>query len=566
MTADAPAPDAATSFDVIVLGGGAVGENVAQYATEGTDLTAAIVEGEPLGGECSYYACMPSKALAAPLAVADAAAHLPGITTPEVDAEAPLARRDTWVSHYSDEGQVSWAEGGGAHVVRGHGRLVGEREVEVSGADGRAPRRLVAERAVVLATGSVPRIPAEPRDLAPWTSHDATGVVEVPDELVIVGGGVVAVEAATWMAALGSRVTMLARGDALAARNGAVRRPPRARGARGLGVDVRLGASVVGGVREGARETGLGRVHGGRVRLEVEPDGRRDTLEADEVLVATGRRPRLDDVGLESVGLSPEDVTGGGTSPDWSHAVGDASGETPLTHWGKYRARVIGQRILAAATGEAAEPVPDQVPVPQVVFTDPQVAAVGLTEAEAREAGHRVVTAQVPFSGAAGSAPLRDDVTGTAQIVVDLETRTLVGATFVGPEASESLHAATIAIVGAVPVHVRAMRCRATRPPRSCGCDCSRRAPRARGPAEPSPLPSPSAAPPFGGDDRSHWRPVRRVRWDGGHRRPTAPGGPCSSDCADSGARSREARRRRRAEGPALVADAHPHPVRPGPR
>lgn len=454
MTADAPAPDAATSFDVIVLGGGAVGENVAQYATEGTDLTAAIVEGGLLGGECSYYACMPSKALLRPLAVADAAAHLPGITTPEVDAEALLARRDTWVSHYSDEGQVSWAEGAGLHVVRGHGRLVGEREVEVSGADGRAPQRLVAERAVVLATGSVPRIPAELRDLAPWTSRDATGVVEVPDELVIVGGGVVAVEAATWMAALGTRVTMLARGDALLRGLEPFAGRHVLEALRGLGVDVRLGASVLSGSREDARETGLGRMHGGRVQLEVESDGRRDTLAADEVLVATGRRPRLDDVGLETVGLSPEDVTGDGTLPDWLHAVGDASGEAPLTHWGKYRARVIGQRILAAATGEAVEPVPDQVPVPQVVFTDPQVAAVGLTEAAAREAGHRVVTAQVPFGGAAGSALLRDDVTGTAQIVVDLETRTLVGATFVGPEASELLHAATIAIVGSVPVHV----------------------------------------------------------------------------------------------------------------
>ncbi|MEV0868001.1 NAD(P)/FAD-dependent oxidoreductase [Brachybacterium paraconglomeratum] len=454
MTADAPAPDAATSFDVIVLGGGAVGENVAQYATEGTDLTAAIVEGELLGGECSYYACMPSKALLRPLAVADAAAHLPGITTPEVDAEALLARRDTWVSHYSDEGQVSWAEGAGLHVVRGHGRLVGEREVEVVGADGRAPQRLVAERAVVLATGSVPRIPAELRDLAPWTSRDATGVVEVPEELVIVGGGVVAVEAATWMAALGTRVTMLARGDALLRGLEPFAGRHVLEALRGLGVDVRLGASVLSGSREDARETGLGRVHGGRVQLEVESDGRRDTLEADEVLVATGRHPRLDNVGLETVGLSPEEVTGDGTLPDWLHAVGDASGEAQLTHWGKYRARVIGQRILAAATGEAAEPVPDQVPVPQVVFTDPQVAAVGLTEAGAREAGHRVVTAQVPFGGAAGSALLRDDVTGTAQIVVDLETRTLVGATFVGPEASELLHAATIAIVGAVPVHV----------------------------------------------------------------------------------------------------------------
>ncbi len=454
MTTDAPAPDAATSFDVIVLGGGAVGENVAQYATEGTDLTAAIVEGELLGGECSYYACMPSKALLRPLAVADAAAHLPGITTPEVDAEALLARRDTWVSHYSDEGQVSWAEGAGLHVERGHGRLVGEREVEVVGADGRAPQRLVAERAVVLATGSLPRIPAELRELAPWTSRDATGVVEVPEELVIVGGGVVAVEAATWMAALGAQVTMLVRGDALLRGMEPFAGEHVLEALRGLGVDVRLGASVLSGSREDAREAGLGRVHGGRVQLEVESDGRRGTLEADEVLVATGRHPRLDNVGLETVGLSPEDVTGDGTLPDWLHAVGDASGEAPLTHWGKYRARVIGQRILAAATGEAAEPVPDQVPVPQVVFTDPQVAAVGLTEAAAREAGHRVVTAQVPFGGAAGSALLRDDVDGTAQIVVDLETRTLVGATFVGPEASELLHAATIAIVGAVPVHV----------------------------------------------------------------------------------------------------------------
>ncbi|MFI8778153.1 dihydrolipoyl dehydrogenase family protein [Brachybacterium paraconglomeratum] len=468
MTAENP-----TSIDVIVLGGGPVGENVAQYATEGTDLTAALVEGELLGGECSYYACMPSKALLRPLAVADAAAHLPGISTPEVDRPALLARRDDWVSHYSDAGQVSWAEGAGLQVVRGHGRLVGEREIEVDGADGRAPRRLVgereievdgadgraprrlvAERAVVLATGSVPVIPAELRELAPWTSRDATGVVEVPGELVIVGGGVVAVEAATWMAALGTRVTMLVRGDALLRGLEPFAGRHVLEALRGLGVDVRLGASVVGGERAGARETGLGRLHGGRVRLEVESDRRRDTLEADEVLVATGRRPRLDDVGLETVGLSLEDVTGGGALPEWLHAVGDASGEAPLTHWGKYRARVIGQRILAAATGEAAEPVPDQVPVPQVVFTDPQVAAVGLTEAEAREAGLRVVTAQVPFGGAAGSALLRDDVDGTAQIVVDLETRTLVGATFVGPEASELLHAATIAIVGTVPVHV----------------------------------------------------------------------------------------------------------------
>ena len=444
--------DAPTSFDVIVLGGGPVGENVAQYATEGSDLTAALVEGELLGGECSYYACMPSKALLRPLAVAGAAAHLPGITAPEVDAEALMARRDTWVSHYSDAGQVDWAEGAGLHVVRGHGRLAGEREIEVGGPGGE--RRLHARRAVVLATGSLPTIPDALAALTPWTSRDATGVVEVPDELVVVGGGVVAVEAATWMAALGSRVTMLVRGDVLLRGLEPFAGEHVLEALRELGVEVRLGASVLSGEREDARETGLGRLHGGRVRLEVEDRQGRREVSADEVLVATGRRPRLHDVGLETVGLSPEDVTGGAELPAWLHVVGDASGEAPLTHWGKYRARVIGQRILAGATGEAAEPVPETVPVPRVVFTDPQVAAVGLTEAAAREAGHRVVTAQVPFGGAAGSALLRDDVTGTAQIVVDLDSRTLVGATFVGPEASELLHAATIAIVGAVPVNV----------------------------------------------------------------------------------------------------------------
>jgi dihydrolipoamide dehydrogenase len=143
----------------------------------------------------------------------------------------------------------------------------------------------------------------------------------------------------------------------------------------------------------------------------------------------------------------------GAPLPEWLRAVGDASGEAPLTHWGKYRARVIGQEIRAEATGESLEPVPAQVPVPQVVFTDPQVAAVGLTERAAREAGHEVVTAQVPFGGAAGTALLRDDVTGTAQLVVDRSTGRLLGATFAGPEASELLHGATIAIVGGVPVH-----------------------------------------------------------------------------------------------------------------
>ncbi|WP_193106776.1 NAD(P)/FAD-dependent oxidoreductase [Brachybacterium sp. FME24] len=459
-----PVPTPEITADVVVLGGGPVGENVAQYAIEGTDLTAVLVEGELLGGECSYYACMPSKALLRPLAVADAAAHLDGISTPEVERDALLARRDTWVSHYDDSGQVQWAEGAGMQVVRGHGHLVGEREVRVEGPDGGEPTLVRATRAVVIATGSQAAIPEPLRALEPWTSRDATGVQEVPEQLLIVGGGVVAVEAATWMAALGSQVRLLVRGESLLRGMEPFAGQHVLESLQGLGVTVELGSSVVSGERADARDTGLGRIHGGRVSLQV--DGREGarTVSGDEVLVATGRTPRLDDLGLESLGLTADDVTGvqrpasddatGAPLPPWLHAVGDASGEAPLTHWGKYRARVIGQAIRAGATGEQLEPVPEVVPVPQVVFTDPQVTSAGLTEAQARDAGYDVVTAQVPFGGSAGSALLRDDVTGTAQLVVDQRTTTLVGATFVGPEASELLHAATIAILGQVPVHV----------------------------------------------------------------------------------------------------------------
>src|SRR5699024_2171353 len=415
--------------DGVVLGGGPVGENLAQHAIADSDLTAAIVESELVGGECSCYACMPSKALLRPLAVADTAAHLEGLSTPQLDPEALRARRDTWVSHYDDSGQVEWAEGAGMTVVRGHGRLVGEREVLIDaavgghehgparsdapadgadgahgaegvggtdgaeGADGAARAdgtetahgrsatrtRIRARRAVVIATGSEAVVPGPLQALAPWTSRDATGVCEVPGELVIVGGGVVAVEAATWMAALGARVRLLVRGTSLLTGFEPFAGKHVLDALRELGAVVELGAWVVSGEREAA---GLGRSHGGTVRLQVEDAAGRREVTADEVLAATGRRPALGDVGLETIGLTAEDVTGteaatsddatGAPLPEWLQVVGDASGEAPLTHWGKYRARVIGQAIRAGALGEPLEPVPEQVPVPQVVFTDPQ--------------------------------------------------------------------------------------------------------------------------------------------------------------------------------------------------
>ncbi|WP_322920728.1 dihydrolipoyl dehydrogenase family protein [Nocardioides renjunii] len=433
--------------DVVVIGGGPAGENAAQYAVEGTDMTAAIIERELLGGECSYWACMPSKALLRPVAVADITADLQGVTTATVVPSELLARRDYWVSSYDDSGQVGWAEGAGLAVVRGHGRLAGERTVVVTSAEG---ERLVrARHAVVIATGSAAHVPDMYADALPWDSRDATGVVEVPDRLVVVGGGVVACEAAIWMAALGSEVTLVVRDHRLLGRTEPFAGEAVLKGLRERGVTVRLGTSVDDVRRADPAATGTGRIHGGAVTLTTS-DGE---LEADELLLAIGRMPRLDDLGLDTVGLSADDVTSG-RLPEWLHAVGDASGGPPLTHWGKHQARVVGARIAAAASGEVAWEPDREAPVPQVVFSDPEVGSVGMTEAEARDAGHDVVVTRVPTSAAAGTGLLRDHVAGESQLVVDASTRLLLGATFVGPEAGELVHAATVAITGDVPVHV----------------------------------------------------------------------------------------------------------------
>lgn len=431
-----------TDADVVVIGGGPVGENVAQYVHEG-GLSAVIVEESLLGGDCSYYACMPSKALLRPLEVAATARHLQGVTSPEVDRAGLLARRDAWVSHYDDAGQVRWAETAGLRVVHGHAEITGPREVRVS-ENGR-DRTLTARRAVVVATGSSPVVPPALQNIHAWSSRDATGVVEVPERLAIVGGGVVAVEAATWMAALGSEVTLLVRGDSLLSGQEPFAGELVKSALEKAGVAVRFVTSVESATRENARSTGLGRLHGGPVRLSTTGG----ELEVDEVLVATGRTPRLADVGLDAVGVTPEDVRTG-SLPEWLHVIGDAKGDALLTHMGKYEARVLGSRLAGAQ--ESAPPA--VVPVPQAVFTDPEVGSVGMTERAAREAGHDVVVTESPITGAAGAGLMRDDAAGRAKLVVDRATGHLLGATFVGPSAAELVHAATIAVVGGVPVSV----------------------------------------------------------------------------------------------------------------
>ncbi|QGF23007.1 dihydrolipoyl dehydrogenase family protein [Raineyella fluvialis] len=437
-----------TTYDVIVLGGGAAGENAADYAIRGSSRTAAIVEAELLGGECSYWACIPSKALLRPLDVAETAANLSPLSVPALDRAALLTRRDAWVSQYEDAGQLRWAEGAGITVIRGTGRLAGERAVEVVDESG-AARRFEARTAVVLATGSVPTIPDAFASVRPWTTRDVTAVAEVPRRLAVVGGGVAACEAARWMTALGSAVTLLVRGERLLTKFEDFVGEDVLDGLRAAGVTVRLDTSVTRAEREGADHApAVGRIHGGPVTLTLDDDS--DDLEVDEVLVAAGRRPNTDDIGLASLGLAAGELKGrthGGALPPWLFTVGDINGEAMLTHWGKHQGRLVGRRIAALAEGRTPPEEP-AAPIPQVVFSAPQVASVGLSSAQAATAGHAVRLLDADYAAAAGVGLLRDDAAGRARLVVDAQTDVLLGATFVGPDVADLLHAATVAITG----------------------------------------------------------------------------------------------------------------------
>ncbi|MDQ4118103.1 MAG: NAD(P)/FAD-dependent oxidoreductase [Actinomycetota bacterium] len=440
-------------YDVVVIGAGPVGENAAGYAVQG-GLSAAIVEAELLGGECSYWACIPSKALLrTPQAVVDAL-RLPGVTA-GYDPQEVLARRTSFTGDWDDAGQVSWAEGAGITVLRGRGRLAGERAVEVTAPDG-ATTVVRARHAVVLATGSVPVTPPVPGldTVRTWGSRDATSAKEVPPRLGVLGGGVVGCEMATAFARLGSRVTLFNRGDRLLPSTEPVAGERVADGLREAGVDVRLNQGLDAVAPAGAQSSGNG------IRLTAGGE----TVEVDELLVATGRRPATRDVGLDTVGIDPAGLTvdesGAVAGAEaWLYAVGDVNGRALLTHQGKYQARIAAGAITARAAGTAVDAAPwgehaataDHHAVPQVVFTDPEVGAVGLTAAQASDAG--IATRSVELDIAvAGSSLHADGYAGRAVMVVDTDREVLVGVTFVGQDVSELVHAATIAIVGEVPL------------------------------------------------------------------------------------------------------------------
>ncbi|MGW2516870.1 dihydrolipoyl dehydrogenase family protein [Streptomyces sp. NPDC001617] len=443
------------AYDVVVLGAGPVGENVADR-TRAAGLSTAVVESELVGGECSYWACIPSKALLRPVIARADARRVPGLRQSvqgPLDAEAVLAHRNYYTSDWHDDGAAQWLDGIGADLHRGHGRLTGPRTVTVTGSDG-TRKVLTARHAVAVCTGTDAVLPDLPNlaEIKPWTSRNATSAQEVPGRLVVVGGGVVATEMATAWQALGAQVTLLVRGKGLLNRMEPFAGELVAEALTEAGADVRTGTSVESVTREN-----------GTVVVVTDAG---DRIEADEILFATGRKPRTADIGLDTIGREPGswlpvDDSLRVTGSDWLYAVGDVNHRALLTHQGKYQARIAGAAIAARASGVpilesdpwgAHAATADHHAVPQVVFTDPEAAAVGLSLAEAEHAGHRVRAVDVDMTSASGAGLYADGYKGRARMVVDLEAEILRGVTFVGPGVGELIHSATIAVAGQVPI------------------------------------------------------------------------------------------------------------------
>jgi dihydrolipoamide dehydrogenase len=434
-------------FDVIVVGAGPGGEVSAGRLAE-ADLSVALVEQDLVGGECSFYACMPSKGLLRPAQALAEIARVEGAAqavSGELDVGAVLARRDEIVHGLDDSAQLPWLEDRGIALFRGHGELAGEREVRVG------DELLLARQAVVLAPGSAAAMPPIDglREAEPWTNREATAAKAIPRSLLVLGGGVVAVELAQAYASLGARVTIVETQERLIGREELFAAEQVREALEAAGVELVLGVHATA-VR---RAPGTGGARG-PVTLTLQ-DGRSFT--GEELLVCTGRKAHTDALGLETIGLE-----GGGTIDvdeqlrvpgyDWLYVVGDANGRVLLTHMGKYQARLVADTIL----GRPGSLRSDGALSPRVIFTEPQVAAVGHTLASARSAGMSVRAVDQEIEANAGGSFIGHGAPGTARLVLDEERGVIVGATFTGVEVAESLHAATIAVIAEVPLELLA--------------------------------------------------------------------------------------------------------------
>jgi dihydrolipoamide dehydrogenase len=427
------------SYDAIVLGAGPAGEVVAgRLADAGWKL--AIVEKDLVGGECSYYACMPSKALLRPADVLAEAKRIPGVPVgddAELDPAPILARRDAVIHGEDDSGQLPWLEERKIDLYRGEGRFLGDGRIAVDDDE------LIASRAVIVATGSGAAMP--PIDgldsVRAWNNREATTAKKVPASMVVLGGGPVGSELSQAWASLGTKVTLIDSGEHLLGRDEPFAGEEVATALRGrFGVDVRVGAEV-----DSVRAGGAG------VIVEIEGGG---TVDAEEILVAVGRKPHTDGIGLETIGVEPDEhgfievddrMRVGGS--DQLFAIGDVNGRALFTHVGKYQAWVVAENLL----GRKVEVTAEAIGSPRVTFTDPQVAAVGKTLAQAEEAGIDARAIEVPTDGSPGASFQGKGTGGKSHFVINQTKDTIVGATFTGFETADFLQAATIAIVAEVP-------------------------------------------------------------------------------------------------------------------